>query len=82
MNANEPAFPIITPDMPVVGSGGLTKRELLAAMALNAMIREMSFEEMVINHERRTPAFVAEVVAQHALAAADALVAALSKEHP
>lgn len=34
MDANEPAYPIITPDMPVVGSGGLTKRELIAAKML------------------------------------------------
>ena len=35
-NSDMPAMPIVTPDMPVEGSGGLTKLEHFAGLAMQA----------------------------------------------
>ena len=36
-NQNMPAMPIVTPDMPVEGSGGLTKLEHFAGLAMQGL---------------------------------------------
>ena len=37
-NSDMPAMPIVTPDMPVEGSGGLTKLEHFAGLAMQGLV--------------------------------------------
>jgi hypothetical protein len=68
---NNPAFPIVTPDMPVEGSPGLTKRELLAAMAMQGYLAMYAGPDIA--------APTANAVAQASVDYADALLAELAK---
>lgn len=68
MSANEPAFPASTETG--FGMTGLTRRELFAAMAMQAFISNPA------NVGRTSP----QDIASAACGAADALIAQLSKE--
>ena len=41
-NSDMPAMPIVTPDMPVEGSGGLTKLEHFAGLAMQGLLTVVS----------------------------------------
>lgn len=80
-NKDQPAFPIVKhfPDK-IVTSSGLTKRELLAAMAMQTMSQDLerfSFEEGV-----QSPLFKTKIsfIARHAVVLADALLTELEKK--
>lgn len=63
------AFPIYTPDMPIEGGPGLTKRELFAAMAMQGCCAN----SIPGSHHGFTN------TASEAVAYADALIAELAK---
>ena len=65
-NSDMPAMPIVTKDMPVEGSGGLTKREYFAGLAMQGLCSVERFSDLP------------EVqIAGLAVTQADALLAAL-----
>jgi len=68
MNANEPAYPNIGPELPWAQSPGLTKREYFAAMAMQGLLASCA--------NRVSDPYT---LAPDATACADAIIAALSK---
>lgn len=72
---NEPAFP--TKDVLGLMYSGLTKRELLAAMAMQGLLNNISSLKESDWIGQKTPQFMAELSAQ----SADALIAELEKSN-
>ena len=72
------AFPIYTPDMPIEGGPGLTKRELFAAMALQGWLAGCgnSYGEFTSAPK------AAPLVAMRCVGFADALLAELQPGRP
>jgi hypothetical protein len=65
-NADMPAIPVVLPDGSVVDGMGLTKREYIAALAMQAMIANPEWE-------------TEGTVSEDAVYAADALLAELER---
>jgi hypothetical protein len=90
MNQNEPAYPVVAPNGQ---STGLTKRELIAAMAMQGLVSNHEAETLsgvtagdaavylgMLPKEYNPVRDYPMVVAKSAVAYADALLAELAKE--
>lgn len=75
MNANDPAFPVTPDTFGDPPRAGLTKREILAAMAMQGMLaNQCVFDDGTSSALRG--------VAQWSVDAAEALIAELNKTNP
>lgn len=61
-------------------SGGLTKRELFAAMAMQAMVSSYDMIAAALNVGAKTDVEAKDVIARGAISYADALIAELEKQ--
>lgn len=83
-NPNDPAFPeakVVETNGTWINSisGGLTKREYFAAMAMQGIIGSSEFMRSIAEVAKKDPNSQTIILAQNALLYADAIIAELSK---